>query len=280
MASTRRCGRASPRGVKSASPPCTRRAKRSRSKTGSHWPSLALWFAGWRKTFNLTTKARRHEENRRRARNAPNKPANAESTYAHVSAERAIASVVAMAQTLPHCPFCSSSCLRAFVVNMSLFRRKRRAVKLGDRGDQRRDQMLGTAEAEIHRMRQSLQRRCRHRTCHTELHGHLVVVTHVLQCIGEPELHPGEIAFDRLARQHLENARVCCAGRNQLEVLLRIHAELRARRQRFRDQRHLSDRRAIVDQLDLVTRAGVADVENVLAECVEHRLDLLERGRV
>src|SRR6266404_2195399 len=59
MASTRRCGRASPRGVKSASPPCTRRAKRSRSKTGSHWPSLALWFTGWRKTFNLTTKTRR-----------------------------------------------------------------------------------------------------------------------------------------------------------------------------------------------------------------------------
>src|SRR5882724_12803686 len=70
---------------------------------------------------------------------------------------------------------------------------KRRVVELGDCRNQRSDQMLGTAEAEIHRLRQRLQRRRCHRTCYTELHRHLVVVTHVLECIGEPELHPAEI---------------------------------------------------------------------------------------
>jgi hypothetical protein len=64
---------------------------------------------------NLTTKARRHEDTKKTEGEQEmrrNRSANAESTCAHVAAERTIAGGVAAAQTLPHCPFCFSSCLR------------------------------------------------------------------------------------------------------------------------------------------------------------------------
>ncbi len=65
--------------------------------------------------------------------------------------------------------------------------------------------MLRSAETQVHGLGQCLQRGRGHRAGDTEFHCHLVVVAHVLERVGETELHAAEIAFHRLARQHLED---------------------------------------------------------------------------
>ena len=79
-------------------------------------------------------------------------------------------------------------------------------------------------------------------------------------------------------RHHLEDARVGRTVADELEVSLRIDAELGASNQRLGDQSHLTDGRKIVDQLDLVSGTDSADVKDVFAERLQCGLDFLERG--
>ena len=79
--------------------------------------------------------------------------------------------------------------------------------------DQRRNHVFRSSVAEVDRRQQRLHHRRRHRRGQPgSFHRHLGAIAHVLRRVCKTELHALEVAFDRLAREHLEDAgiRIWC----------------------------------------------------------------------
>ena len=108
--------------------------------------------------------------------------------------------------------------------------------------------------------------------------GEMGVVAQVLLRVGDRELEAAEIALEHLAEHHLEDAGVDAAGRDHLVQLGERQAALGGDRRRFGDRRRHRHRQHVVDELQHVAVARLADVEDVLAERLQHRLERLEVG--
>jgi hypothetical protein len=103
------------------------------------------------------------------------------------------------------------------------------------------------------------------------------VVADVLARVVELEAQRAELSVERL-RHHLEETRVHGPCRDERDELLQVDPGARADRERLRGRGadRLGDE--VVEQLDRVPGAGAADVEHVLGEGAQHRLEPGEHG--
>ena len=117
---------------------------------------------------------------------------------------------------------------------------------------------------------------------HRQRLGEMRVVAQILHRVDERELESGQVAVvvEHLAHDHLEDARVHGAGRDDLVHLAQRDARLRRGRAGLGRRRRDRLRDEVVDELDHEAVTGRSGVNDVLAERLQHGPERLERRLV